>query len=1004
MPGIWPRVRELLFGGFGLVAYQIALIFQMVRILPPQHPYFVPSNITKFGILDVFREASRHLKFSRSHIDQVIIYFCLLGGLLIICFFFLSMIVILVSTPAFAGVNYSIINNVFLTPNPTEDVAFRLLDRVFGIPGIYNSGDLSPTAFHTAFHGLLRYYSTLMIFIAVIVIFYYTAVVVGETSLYGTPFGRRFDTVWAPLRLVMAIGLLIPLSNGLNSGQYITLYAAKFGSSFGTNLWLKYNDSIKGSLGASDATPLGYKPEDLIITPQPQGIPNILEFLHTAGTCNILYRRELGYNTGVFLVDEKSATTITTTNPSQELSDFIQNKDANGVRQAPRKTDPRFIFGDQDIAKYGKKYQHGIRPLCGEIAVPFNATSNLVVVKLQAGILGLIVGLATTTSFGSYADNMISNNYPGTNRTPKPALNAGYANTLVTELEAFFAGALPSIVAAYGANNPLDIVKSIRDLGWAGSGVWYNRLAEVNGPIISAQFNIAYPISYPMVMEEVSSQVSKANPSVIGVNRYNPQAGGDKPITINKEGLSDPNLGIARTLNASYTYWYNSGAVENNEPQGNIFLDFMSSLFGLQALYDMRENGHLHPMVSLIGLGKSMIEKGIRHMMIATGAAAAGGLVSILADKRYGRIIDAFAGMFVSFALVGLTAGVVLFYIIPFMPFMFVFFAAGTWVKSIFEAMVGVPLWALAHLRIDGPGLPAQGARQGYLLIFDIFLRPALIVFGLISSLLIFSALVFVLNDIFDLVTTNLTGFQDTKKTGAGVIEWTSVESIRGPIDQFFFTIIYVVLVYLIAISSFKLIDFFPKTIYRWFGGSLQSFAVLAKDEFNEQELIKYSTLGVGAGTQRIGGILTGVGKGFGGAVGQGLNALSGGSLSKTGSAGSAALGLLGIAGTAGGIYAATKPGGPLSGYGPGETSGRDSIEAVFNRAPLSDILERMAPNVQGTALSDKANKIEEAIKSGNASQDQIEELLAEASQLLSPEAVSRLAGHIQQLQQRYRK
>ena len=50
-------------------------------------------------------------------------------------------------------------------------------------------------------------------------------------------------------------------------------------------------------------------------------------------------------------------------------------------------------------------------------------------------------------------------------------------------------------------------------------------------------------------------------------------------------------------------------------------------------------------------------------------------------------------------------------------------FAVGGWVKGLFEAMVGVPLWALAHIRIDGQGLAGDAALNGYFLIFEIFIH-----------------------------------------------------------------------------------------------------------------------------------------------------------------------------------------------------------------------------------------------------------------------------------------
>jgi conjugal transfer/type IV secretion protein DotA/TraY len=71
---------------------------------------------------------------------------------------------------------------------------------------------------------------------------YFAIVVVAETAQTGTPFGKRFNSLWAPLRLVMAFGLLIPISYGLNSGQYIVLYAAKYGANFATNGWIATPD------------------------------------------------------------------------------------------------------------------------------------------------------------------------------------------------------------------------------------------------------------------------------------------------------------------------------------------------------------------------------------------------------------------------------------------------------------------------------------------------------------------------------------------------------------------------------------------------------------------------------------------------------------------------------------------------------------------------------------------------------------------------------------------
>ena len=47
----------------------------------------------------------------------------------------------------------------------------------------------------------------------------------------------------------------------------------------------------------------------------------------------------------------------------------------------------------------------------------------------------------------------------------------------------------------------------------------------------------------------------------------------------------------------------------------------------------------------------------------------------------------------------------------------------------------------------------------------------------------------------------------------------------RGAIDQFFFTVVYAVVVYMVGLASFKLIDQIPSNILRWMGKSVTAYA-----------------------------------------------------------------------------------------------------------------------------------------------------------------------------------
>ena len=207
--------------------------------------------------------------------------------------------------------------------------------------------------------------------------------------------------------------------------------------------------------------------------------------------------------------------------------------------------------------------------------------------------------------------------------------------------------------------------------------------------------------------------------------------------------------------------------------------------------------------------------------------------------------------------MTGIMIGFVLYYVIPLMPFIYFFFAVGGWIKAIFEAMVGVPLWALAHLRIDGNGLPGDAALGGYQLILEIFLRPILIVFGLLASIAIFAAQVQVLHEIWPLIVSNAAGYDmapATAATGYNVNQTGGVSFFRGAIDRFFFTVIYTIVVYMLGLSAFKMIDLVPNYILRWMGASISTFGDQAGDP--AQNLVRNSFVGTQQITGQIGGAI----------------------------------------------------------------------------------------------------------------------------------------------------
>jgi conjugal transfer/type IV secretion protein DotA/TraY len=253
----------------------------------------------------------------------------------------------------------------------------------------------------------------------------------------------------------------------------------------------------------------------------------------------------------------------------------------------------------------------------------------------------------------------------------------------------------------------------------------------------------------------------------------------------------------------------------------------MNALFGTGPLFEMRNEVDVNPLIQMTALGKSIIDAAFFNILAGGAIEVAGGVLQNLDGwQKFGAGLNTMGDAWFVVAMIGLGIGLILYYVVPFLPFIYFFFSVIKWLQSIFEAMIGMPMWALAHLRINGDGIPPEAAENGYYLLFEIFLRPTLTIFGLVASFIIFTGMVYAINDVFDLLTVNLTGYSPPS-TGSMVVD---LELKRGTIDQFFYSVMYVILVYITATMSFKLIDMIPAQILRWAGSGAKNIIDEAVD------------------------------------------------------------------------------------------------------------------------------------------------------------------------------
>ena len=116
-------------------------------------------------------------------------------------------------------------------------------------------------------------------------------------------------------------------------------------------------------------------------------------------------------------------------------------------------------------------------------------------------------------------------------------------------------------------------------------------------------------------------------------------------------------------------------------------------------------------------------------------------------------------------------------------------------------ALVAAPLWAFFHIRMDGQEFVDQVQRPGYMIAFNLMLRPVLMIFGLILGYLVFGAMLWFVNYTFVPVSKSL-----GETSSVGIIGAVVLILMMSYLD------------FQVAMRSFNLITEVPERVSRWFG------------------------------------------------------------------------------------------------------------------------------------------------------------------------------------------
>lgn len=126
------------------------------------------------------------------------------------------------------------------------------------------------------------------------------------------------------------------------------------------------------------------------------------------------------------------------------------------------------------------------------------------------------------------------------------------------------------------------------------------------------------------------------------------------------------------------------------------------------------------------------VSSGHTFMGIAEIGIIAGFVPITLANTAAGDLIGADGAAWWAMAWAAPTFGVIWIigvvraYVLPMLPFIYVFVFMSLWLLAVLEAAIAIVVWAFGFIRMDGEDLLAQQSKVGGALLFQVFLMPVL--------------------------------------------------------------------------------------------------------------------------------------------------------------------------------------------------------------------------------------------------------------------------------------
>ncbi len=692
-----------------------------------------------------------------------------------------------------------------------------LLNQVFG--PLFPSAGTSVGA--TVFSRLIGFVNLAVLAIGGVLFLYNATVGLLQTAHEGEVLGRRWSSLWAPLRVLFAAGLLAPVPNlgGYNAIQ-------------GGIAWL-----VKGS--TSVASEIWGHGVQLILSGE---IPVIgMHSMHDDGLFKSVYRNQLCARIANFQLEAAGSPLRVTFREARSggvrtVVSSIDGKRNNicGSYEIPET--PRYI--ERLDAADAKAVEQVFNDLHLDALSMLIGSADQIIVKQWPALIGT-AGLPDIGPDIQRAVSSARNHVAEGNRRIMRIVSGygGESGAARRVLENFITGG--------DCEGPVDEVGGngiCFGEGWLGAGNWYMTIARLNSEAMGL-LNATVSV---VESRYISAEANRLNRSIV--------LAADAPGWVQRLFSSSNANKYLQTQEAIRIWSAANEAMENASIQ--------LALAGFRLSHDVIEEAAISAESGMLGrIWKVSFAPGIETMIENFSPSRWGddpiiGIVNmgnwyldVAGTLLFGSVAVSFLSSSIASVVTFLVAaplaavGISQSFILPLLPFVYWVLAVVGYFLLVVEAVVASSVWALSHLRLDGEGISGEPGRQGWLMLLALLLTPALMVLGYFAGMALFR------------IASGLLDYGMYHAMSA-LVNASPLVGIFGLIATGFL----VVMVQVAIIErSFSLVSEFPGRVLGWIGGEARI---------------------VGSGEmQRIGVIGSGFATGFGGVTRRLGSAMSGGGL-----------------------------------------------------------------------------------------------------------------------------